>query len=38
MLVRLSGTEPVARIYCEAQSQPELDRLVESSRSFVLGR
>jgi cell division protein FtsB len=31
------GTEPVARIYCAAPSQPELDEMVKTSRSFVLG-
>ncbi len=37
MLVRLSGTEPVARIYCEAPSHIELDDLVHSSQAFVVG-
>lgn len=36
-LVRLSGTEPVARIYCEAPSHVELDSLVSAAQSFVLG-
>lgn len=36
-LVRLSGTEPVARIYCEAPSHVELDDLVAASRTFVVG-
>jgi len=35
VLMRLSGTEPVVRIYCEASSQPELDRLVASAKAFV---
>ncbi|HEV2424626.1 MAG TPA: phosphoglucomutase/phosphomannomutase family protein [Terriglobia bacterium] len=37
MLVRLSGTEPVARIYCEAPSHIELDALVNASKVFVVG-
>ena len=36
-LVRLSGTEPVARIYCEAPSHAELDDLVHASQNFVIG-
>lgn len=36
-LLRLSGTEPVVRIYCEAPSRAELDSLVETTRAFVLG-
>jgi alpha-D-glucose phosphate-specific phosphoglucomutase len=36
-LVRLSGTEPVARLYCEAPSHMELERLTASAREFVLG-
>jgi alpha-D-glucose phosphate-specific phosphoglucomutase len=36
-LVRLSGTEPVARIYCEAPSHVELEDLVHASQSFVVG-
>jgi len=36
-LVRLSGTEPVARIYCEAPSHIELDDLVHACQSFVIG-
>jgi phosphomannomutase len=35
MLMCFSGTEAVARIYCEAPSHPELDGLVRASRSFV---
>ncbi len=35
VLMRLSGTEPVVRVYCEAPSQAELDRLVDSARAFV---
>jgi len=37
MLVRLSGTEPVARIYCEAPSHVELDALVHACQAFVIG-
>ncbi len=37
LLVRLSGTEPVARIYCEAPSHVELDDLVHASQEFVVG-
>ncbi|HEV2492949.1 MAG TPA: phosphoglucomutase/phosphomannomutase family protein [Terriglobia bacterium] len=37
VLMRPSGTEPVVRVYCEAPAQAELDRLVESAKSFVLG-
>ncbi len=35
VLMRLSGTEPVVRVYCEAPSQGELDRLVNSAKAFV---
>jgi alpha-D-glucose phosphate-specific phosphoglucomutase len=35
VLMRLSGTEPVVRVYCEAPSQAELERLVSSARKFV---
>jgi phosphomannomutase len=35
VLMRLSGTEPVVRVYCEAPSQPDLDRLAESAKAFV---
>jgi phosphoglucomutase len=35
VLMRPSGTEPVIRVYCEAPSQGELDRLVASARAFV---
>ncbi|HEV2175983.1 MAG TPA: phosphoglucomutase/phosphomannomutase family protein [Terriglobia bacterium] len=36
VLMRLSGTEPLVRIYCEAPSPTELDSLVKSARTFVL--
>jgi phosphoglucomutase len=35
MLFRLSGTEPVARIYAEACTPMELKNLVDSARRFV---
>ncbi len=35
VLMRLSGTEPVVRVYCEAPSQTELERLIESAKAFV---
>lgn len=34
-LMRPSGTEPVARVYSEAPSQAELDRLVVAAKTFV---
>ncbi len=36
LLMRLSGTEPVVRVYCEAPAQDELDKLVESAKKFVM--
>ena len=36
ILLRLSGTEPVARCYVEAHSQKELDRLTEVAQHFIL--
>jgi phosphomannomutase len=38
ILLRLSGTEPVARCYVEAHSTAELTQLTETARDFVLGR
>jgi phosphoglucomutase len=35
VLMRPSGTEPVVRVYCEAPTQPELDRLVAAAKAFV---
>jgi phosphoglucomutase len=35
VLMRPSGTEPVVRVYCEAPSQADLDRLVAAARNFV---
>ena len=37
ILLRLSGTEPVARCYVEAHSPDELNQLTETARKFVLG-
>ncbi len=37
ILMRLSGTEPVCRIYCEGHSQAERDALMEMARRFVMG-
>ncbi|MBN1383599.1 MAG: phosphoglucomutase/phosphomannomutase family protein [Elusimicrobia bacterium] len=33
--LRLSGTEPVIRIYVEASSKKKLDRLINASKSFL---
>jgi phosphoglucomutase len=35
VLMRPSGTEPVVRVYCEAPSQADLDRLITSAKAFV---
>jgi alpha-D-glucose phosphate-specific phosphoglucomutase len=35
VLMRPSGTEPVVRVYCEAPSQAELDRLTSAARAFL---
>lgn len=35
VLMRPSGTEPVVRVYCEASSQAELDRLTNAAKAFV---
>lgn len=37
VLMRLSGTEPVVRCYCEAHSQPELETLVAAAKKFIFG-
>ncbi len=37
MLFRKSGTEPVVRVYGEAASSAELDRLMEAASAFVSG-
>jgi len=36
VLMRPSGTEPVVRIYCEAASPAERDRLAAAARAFVM--
>jgi phosphoglucomutase len=36
ILMRPSGTEPVVRVYCEAPSQRELDRLAAAATKYVL--
>ncbi len=36
VLMRVSGTDPVVCVYCEAPSRDQLDRLVESAKAFVL--
>ena len=38
ILLRLSGTEPVARCYVEAHSPEGLNQLTEAAREFVLGK
>jgi phosphoglucomutase len=35
VLMRLSGTEPVARIYCEAPSEAEVKHLADYAKTFV---
>ncbi len=37
VLFRLSGTEPVYRIYCEAGSPPALKDLAQAARDFLFG-
>ncbi len=36
VLMRPSGTEPVVRIYCEAHTPTDLERLMASAKAFVL--
>ena len=36
MLMRPSGTEPLVRIYAEAENQTELEELLEEGRSYLL--
>ncbi|MEW6731253.1 MAG: phosphoglucomutase/phosphomannomutase family protein [Acidobacteriota bacterium] len=38
LLVRLSGTEPLARCYAEADTEQDLEVLLESGRKFILGQ
>jgi phosphoglucomutase len=35
VLLRLSGTEPVVRCYCEAHSQQETQALVDAAQKFI---
>ena len=35
LLFRVSGTEPVVRLYAEAASQERLDRLVTAGENFI---
>lgn len=36
ILMRKSGTEPVVRIYAEAEDDEKLDRIIKSARDFIL--
>jgi phosphoglucomutase len=36
VLMRLSGTEPVVRVYCEAPSRAELEKMLNAARNLVL--
>lgn len=36
VLMRLSGTEPVVRVYCEAPSQSEMEKLMVTAKDLVL--
>jgi phosphoglucomutase len=38
VLMRASGTEPVVRIYVEAESEAKIRNLVESGKKFILGQ
>jgi phosphoglucomutase len=35
LLIRLSGTEPVVRLYVEAKNAKDLERLIEASQKLV---
>ena len=37
VLFRLSGTEPVCRLYCEAPTQKSLEELAAAARRFLFG-
>jgi phosphomannomutase len=37
MLMRPSGTEPIVRIYAEANTQSDLEVLLEQGRNYLLG-
>jgi len=38
LLLRVSGTEPLMRVYSESCSKESVARLLESARSFALGK
>ncbi|MBB5022615.1 phosphoglucomutase/phosphomannomutase family protein [Desulfurispira natronophila] len=38
ILVRLSGTEPVARVYAEAPSEAEVQRLLDVGKKYLLSK
>lgn len=38
VLLRLSGTEPLARVYAEARSEQDIEKLLEAGRDLVLGK
>jgi phosphomannomutase len=37
VLMRASGTEPVVRIYVEAESEVKIQNLIEAGKKFILG-
>jgi phosphomannomutase len=37
LLLRVSGTEPLMRVYCESCSKESVAKVLESARSFALG-
>ena len=37
ILFRLSGTEPVCRLYCEARTPQALEELATAARNFLFG-
>jgi len=37
VLFRLSGTEPVCRLYCEAPTEKGLEELAQAARKFLFG-
>lgn len=36
LMIRLSGTEPIIRLYAEANTKKELNELIEEGRKFIL--
>jgi phosphoglucomutase len=38
VLMRASGTEPVVRIYVEAESEAKIQNLIEAGNKFILGQ